>query len=102
MFDYLQGAIWTSDIETGEPITGIDIVDHDSVIIKINYEMANLYSSYYEFNSHGEACWFNKEKQKRDKTIMLELLAKLKVRLDEVNDGSFEIEDLITSEYENL
>lgn len=33
---------------------------------------------------------------------MLELLAKLKVRLDEVNDGSFEIEDLITSEYENL
>lgn len=33
---------------------------------------------------------------------MLELLAKLKVRLDEVNDGLFEIEDLITSEYENL
>ena len=35
MFDYLQGAIWTSDIETGEPLTGIDIVDKDDIIIKI-------------------------------------------------------------------
>lgn len=33
---------------------------------------------------------------------MLELLAKLKARLNEINDGSFEIEDLITPEYENL
>ena len=32
MFDYLQGAIWTSDIETGEPLTGIDIVDKDDII----------------------------------------------------------------------
>ena len=36
MFDYLQGAIWTSDVETGEPITGIDIIDKDGIIIKIN------------------------------------------------------------------
>ncbi len=102
MFDYLQGAIWTSDIETGEPLTGIDIVDKDDIIIKINYEMADMYSSYYEFDSHDEACWFNKEKQKEDKPKMLELLSKLKLRLKEINDGSFEIEDLITSEYEKL
>ena len=102
MFDYLQGAIWTSDIETGEPITGIDIVDKDVIIIKINYEMADLYTSYYEFDSHGESCWFNKEQQLKDKPKMLELLSKLKARLDEINDGSFEVEDLITPEYENL
>jgi len=102
MFDYLQGAIWTSDIETGEPLTGIDIVDKDDIVIKINYEMADMYSSYYEFDSHDEICWFNKEKQIEDKPKMLELLSKLKARLNEINDGSFEIEDLITSEYENL
>ena len=102
MFDYLQGAIWTSDVETGEPITGIDIIDKDGIIIKINFEMADMYSSYYEFNSHNEACWFNKEQQIKDKPKMLELLAKLKARLDEINDGSFEIEDWITPEYENL
>lgn len=51
---------------------------------------------YYEFDSHGEACWFNKEQQKKDKPKMLQLLSKLKKRLNEINDGSFEIEDLIT------
>ena len=102
MFDFLQGAIWTSDIETGEPITGIEVIDTDSIIIKINFEMANLYTSYYEFDSHDQACWFNKEQQIKDKPKMLELLAKLKARLEELNDGSFEIEDLITPEYENL
>lgn len=33
---------------------------------------------------------------------MLELLSKLKLRLNDINDGSFEVEDLITLEYENL
>ena len=98
----LQGAIWTSDIETGEPITGIDIIDNDKIVIKLNFEMAEMYSSYYEFDSHGVACWFNKEQQIKDKPKMLELLSKLKARLEEINDGSFEIEDLITPEYENL
>lgn len=102
MLDYSQGAIWTSDIETGEPITGIESIDNDALIIKLNYEMANLYSSYYEFDSHGQACWFNEEQQKTDKDRMLGLLAKLKARLEELNDGSFLIEDLITPEYENL
>ena len=102
MFDYLQGAIWTSDIETGEPITGIDIIDKDNTVIKINFEMANMYSSYYEFDSHDQACWFNKEQQIKDKPKMLDLLAKLKARLNEINDGSFEIEDLITPEYDRL
>jgi len=102
MFDYLQGAIWTSDIETGEPITGIDIIDTDSIIIAINHEMASMYSSYYEFNSHDQAYWFNKEQQIKDKPKMLELLTKLKTRLDEINNGTFEVEDLITPVYEKL
>ncbi len=102
MLDYMQGAIWTSDTETGEPITGIDIIDTDSVIAVINHEMASMYSSYYEFNSHDQVCWFNKEQQRQDKPKMLELLSKLKTRLDEINDGSFEIEDLITPEYEKI
>lgn len=54
------------------------------------------------FDSHNEACWFDKEKQIEDKSKMLELLSKLKARLNEINDGSFEIEDLITPEYDNL
>ena len=36
MLDYLQGPIWMSDIETGEPLTGIDIIDTDEIIMKLN------------------------------------------------------------------
>ena len=32
MLEYLQGPIWLSDAETGEPITGIAIVDTDSIV----------------------------------------------------------------------
>lgn len=102
MLDYLQGAIWTSDIETGKPETGIDIVDTDEEIRSLNYEIANMYSSYYEFDSHGVACWFDENQEKADKQKMLDLLAKLNARLAEINDGSFVVEDLETPRVQAL
>ena len=89
-------------IEKHCTITGITPIDEDKALQDIGNEMKALYSSYYEFDSHDEACWFNKEQQIKDKPKMLNLLAKLKARFDEINDGSFEVEDLITPEYENL
>lgn len=100
--DYLQGAIWISDQETGQPITGIDIVDNDKMLSKINYKISDLYSSYYEFDSHNQPCWFNKEQEKKDKDKMLSLLHKLIDRLNGINDGTFEIDDLETSRVEKL
>ncbi|MEE1347216.1 MAG: hypothetical protein U0K36_04980 [Bacteroidales bacterium] len=61
MLDYPQGPIWTSDSETGKPETGIGIVDNDELPQKLNYEVQDLGFSYYEFDSHGQACWFNEE-----------------------------------------
>ena len=72
--DYLQGPIWMSDIETGEPLTGIDIIDTDKIIIKLNGQISDLYLSYYEFDSHDMPCWFNAEQQKADKNKMLSLI----------------------------
>lgn len=34
--DYLQGPIWMSNVDTGKPLTGIDIIDNDEEIRKIN------------------------------------------------------------------
>ncbi|WP_293673219.1 hypothetical protein [uncultured Parolsenella sp.] len=96
MLDYLQGPIWKSDVETGRPNTGISVVDNDEELRRLNYEISELYSSYYEFDSHGQACWFNEEQEKADKGKMLDLLNKLNERLTELNDGSFEVEDLET------
>ena len=94
MLDYLQGPIGTSDPETGNPETGIEVVDNDEVLRQLNYEIQDLYVSYYEFDSHGQACWFNEKQETADKDKMLGLLAKLRNRLEELNDGSYEIEDL--------
>ena len=102
MLEYLQGPIWLSDTETGEPITGIEVIDSDTIIKDLNYKCSELYSGYYEFDSHGEACWFNHEQEKADKDIMLDLISKLIARLNEINDGTFIIEDLETERIKNL
>lgn len=47
MFDYLQGPIWTSDVETGEPLTGIDIIDDDKIPSVLNLRRSELYSECY-------------------------------------------------------
>lgn len=94
--DYLQGPIWISDAETGEPMTGIDLIDNDAVLKSLNYKVGQMYSSYYEFDTNDAPCWFNYEKERAEKEMMLDLIAKIVARLEEINDGSFVIEDLET------
>lgn len=102
MLDFLQGPIWISDVETGKPETGIDIIDNDEELRKINYEISSIFDSYYEFDTHDVACWFNEEQEKADKPKMLALLKQLNDRLDEINDGSFVVEDLETPRVQAL
>lgn len=95
--DYLQGPIWISDFETGEPLTGNDTVDSDARVRELNKRIGDLYSSYYETDSHGQECWFNKKKERHDKQLMLHLLSELNNRLRTINDGSFTIDDRETA-----
>ena len=69
---------------------------------EISKQIENLYSSYYEFDSHEQACWFNQEKEKSDKDHMLQLISKLYTRLNEINDGSYLVVDLETERLINL
>lgn len=100
--DYLQGPVWISDVETGEPLTGIELVDNDPEIKELNRKAGQLFSSYYEFNTHDVPCWFNHEKEKAEKEIMLDLIARIVARLNKINDGSFVIEDLETERLKAL
>ena len=102
MLDFLQGPIWISDVETGKPMTGIEIVDNDEQLRLINYEIQDLFDSYYEFDSHDQACWFDEERERADKPRMLELLAKLNARLAEINDVSFVVDGQETPRVEAL
>ena len=102
MLDFLQGPIWISDVETGKPMTGIEIMNNDEQLRLINYEIQDFFDSYYEFDSHDQACWFDEERERADKPRMLELLAKLNARLAEINDGSFVVDDRETPRVEAL
>lgn len=74
----------------------------DKELNELAEEIANMFTSYYEFDSHDEGCWFNEEQQKKDKNKMLDLLKRLRKRVDELNDGRFIIEDKATRKTEEL
>ena len=100
--DYLQGPIWISDAETGEPMTGIDSVDGDAVLKELNYQAGQMFNSYYEFDSHGVPCWFNCEKEAAEKDALLGLISQIVARLNAINDGSFVVEDMETERLKAL
>jgi len=104
MLDWNAGPIWGNyiDPDTFKKSTGIDIVDNDEIIQELNTQICDLYTSYYDFDSDGEGCTFNRDREKADKSIMLELLSKLITRLNELNDGSYEIEDRETERIKKL
>ena len=102
--DFLGGPLWKDvwDVEKNELTTGIPVVDDDERLAELDAEIQDLFCSYYEFDSHGQACWFDEDRQKADKDKMLALLSKLKERLEEVNDGSFVVDDELTDYYSAL
>ena len=102
--DFNNGPIWGNyyDEDTNVIKTGIDLIDNNDSIQELNKEIQNKYSSYYEFNSRNQACWFNEEKEKNEKEEMLSLLNKLIEEISSVNDGSFEIEDNETERIKKL
>ena len=84
-------------------ISSYNLIDDGPVIKKLNEDTEELYSICFEFDSHGEGCYFNKNLQKETKDKMLHLVKQIIKRLNEINDGSFVIEeDLVTEEYSKL
>ena len=102
--DFLAGPLWKDvwDVEKNAETTGIPVVDDDEKLAELDAEIQALFSSYYEFDSHGQACWFDEGRQKADKDKMLALLACLNQRLAEINDGSFVVVDELTGYYSAL
>ena len=93
MSEIWHGPLWTCEFDTGIATDDLPLVHDDPIVSAINNELRDMYDSYYEFESHGEACWFDNEHEKADKPHTLELLAKLNSRLAEINDGSFVVDD---------
>lgn len=101
MNEHLHGPIWVCNAE-GVPVLKYPLIYNDSVLMALNERAAEMFTGYYEFDSHNVPCWFNHEKEKRDKDIMLDLIAKIVERLNAINDGNYIVEDLESSRLKSL
>jgi hypothetical protein len=100
MNEFIHSPIWVYDGDyiTDEPT----LIANDSELQDLCIKAENMFSSYYDFSSHDEPCRFIREKEKAEKNIMLDLVSRIKDRLNELNDGSYIIEDLETERLNNL
>lgn len=101
MNEYLHGPLWVYNSD-GVPVWKYALIDEDPILSELNEQAMELFGGYYEFDSHDMPCWFNHSQEKKDKDIMLDIIRKIHVRLNEINDGSFMVEDLETDRLKNL
>lgn len=85
MNDFIHSPLWIYDEDgiTDEP----DFIVNDAKLQDLCNRAEDMFSSYYEFDSHDEPCWFNDEKEKAEKYKMLEIISCIKERLAAINDG---------------
>ena len=104
MLDIWAGPIWGCilDEDKQEYDYKIKSISQNEELMRLHQEIQDLYSSYYHFEHNGLPVYFDKEQEKADKEKMLGLLDKLISRLNEINDGSFEIDDRETDRVRHL
>lgn len=93
MFDFMQGPIWLSDIDSGCPMTGITSVDKDPLLRKLNRECAELFQSFYKFDEDGNFSHFDEVQEFHNKERLLSYITRIKNRLASLNNGDFIVED---------
>ena len=72
MNEFLHGPIWVLNSD-GISVWKYPLIEQDAVLSKLNQSARKLFDSYYEFDSHGEPCWFNHEKEKAEKNEAVKL-----------------------------
>ena len=102
MIDFLNGPVWKDRfINPAAPsCTGIDIVDNAPIVRMLDDKIQDMYCPLYSFEGDAAPCTFDEERLHQMKDEFLDLMKKLNERLAEINDGSFEVEDLVTPFFE--
>src|SRR5574344_1500056 len=89
--------------ENGNEITKIKVVDDDEICNNLDKEINNLYLSLWIPNENEVSGYlFDEEKEQELAPKLLELIKKLIDRLNFINDGSYEIEDMISDHLKSL
>lgn len=89
--------------ENGDEITGVTVIDENESIQSLDKEINDLWCSLYSKDENSpDGLHFDKDKEKELAPQLLEMITKLIDRLNKINDGSFEIQDMITDYLKSL
>ena len=102
--EFIFGPILRDDEdENGNESSGSSIVDNDQIVNSLDKETSDLWCSLYSKDeTRPDGLRFDVEKEKLLAPRLLDLISKLLKRLDEINDGSFEVEDMISDHLKSL
>jgi len=103
-FEFIFGPIQRCEKDkNGNEITGIKVVDSDGEVQKLDKELNSLWDSIWvEDKNESSGFKFDLKRQKEIKNILIDKFSKLLNRLNQINDGSFEIEDRVTKELNSI
>ena len=105
MTDFLHSPIWYCDrrgYEFAEEIEEFNDFLKDKKLNEAAEKLEDLNDSFYHFDTNDQACFFDKEAEKENKDLILQLLSTIKSRINALNKGRFIIEDHCTEYYESL
>ena len=100
-FDFSHGPLWKDqyDIDTGKWSTGIEVIDDDKALNILNEEAQKEYSALYSFKDG--LLVFDDEAYKKKKRELLSLIQTIVLRVNSLNDGTYEVIDEETPKLTN-
>lgn len=92
-----------NQLENGSFSSGSKIVDNDLIVKNLDKKINELWCTLYSKDKTNNSGFkFDEVKEKELASQLLEMINKLIDRLNEINDGSYEIEDMITDHLKSL
>ena len=102
--EFLFGPIQKLHVDSnGNEITGVPVIDNDSVTQSLDKEINDLWCSLYSKDENSPSGMnFDKVREKELAPKLLKMISQLIDRLNEINDGSFAIHDMVTNYLKSL
>lgn len=102
--EFIFGPILKDDqLDDGSFSSGSEIVDKDPILNQLDKEANDLWCSLYSKDEASpDGLRFAVDREKALAPKLLELINQIKNRLNQINDGSFEVVDMISNHLESL
>ena len=92
-----------NQLEDGSFSSGSSLVDKDKLINELDKKANELWVSLYSNDDNSSSGMkFDYEKEKELAPVLLNLIDQILLRMQKINDGSFEVQDMISNHLKSL